>query len=237
MEQLAGLIRNGSMAPGDRLPTESELVARFEVSRTVVREAISRLQAADLVHTRHGVGTFIKRSAGRSNFRLTQEDLETIADVISVLELRMGLESEAAGLAAQRRTAADLKSMRRALREFEHATSGGSEAVAADFDLHRSIAHAAGNRHIEALLSYLGTMIIPRARVGTASRAGSQAAYLARVHAEHERIVSAIEAGDERAARAAMRAHLSNSRKRLKARAATAATAGPTARTRDAGEA
>ena len=225
VEQIGGRIRDGSMAPGDRLPTEIELVARFDVSRTVIREAISRLQAAELVQTRHGVGTFVRPSAGRSNFRLTQEDLETITDVISVLELRMGLESEAAGLAAQRRTTTDLKSMRRAMRGFERAASDGSDAVAADFELHRAIARAAGNRHIESLLSYLGMMIIPRARIGTApSPSDSQTAYLARVHAEHERIVSAIEAGDDRAARAAMRAHLSNSRKRLQARAKIAAT-------------
>ena len=83
-------------------------MAEFGVSRTVVREALSKLQASGLVATRHGIGTFVVGlgdAAGR--FRIAPEQFATLRDVIAVLELRIGVETEAAGLAAQRRTAAE----------------------------------------------------------------------------------------------------------------------------------
>ena len=59
VEALGDRIRDGRLAAGDKLPTEAAIMAEFEVSRTVVREAISRLQAGGLVETRHGIGTFV----------------------------------------------------------------------------------------------------------------------------------------------------------------------------------
>ena len=67
VESLGDRIRDGRLAAGDKLPTEADLMAEFSVSRTVVREAISRLQAAGLVETRHGVGTFVVASPGRGS--------------------------------------------------------------------------------------------------------------------------------------------------------------------------
>ena len=94
-------IREGRLVPGQKLPSESELVGRFDVSRTVVREAISRLQASGMVETRHGIGTFVNEPrAVEPNFRIAPEDVATAADVIELLELRISLESEAAALAA-----------------------------------------------------------------------------------------------------------------------------------------
>jgi len=79
------------------------------------------------------------------------------------------------------------------------------------------VALATGNRHFADLMNYLGTMIIPRARVNTPSSAPEgRLAYLKRVHGEHESIFSAIRNQDSDAARAAMRTHLSNSKDRLK---------------------
>ena len=76
----------------------------FGVSRTVVREAISRLQAAGLVATRHGVGTFVVGMGDATTFRISPDQLGTLQDVIAVLELRIGVETESAALAAIRRT-------------------------------------------------------------------------------------------------------------------------------------
>ena len=59
VESLGDRIRDGRLALGDKLPTEAAIMAEFEVSRTVVREAISKLQASGLVETRHGIGTFV----------------------------------------------------------------------------------------------------------------------------------------------------------------------------------
>ena len=65
------------MKPGDKLPTESELVRGFGVSRTVVREAISRMQAAGLVDTQHGVGTFVLATKAESSFYIASADIAT----------------------------------------------------------------------------------------------------------------------------------------------------------------
>ena len=214
--RLSQSIHDGTVKPGDKLPSESEIMGRFEVSRTVVREALSKLQASGLVQTRHGIGTFALAVPESSNFQISGIDLSTLADVIAVLELRISLETEAAGLAAQRRTAANLRSMRAALRAFESAIEQDSDAVPSDFEFHMEVARATGNRHFADLMTYLGTMIIPRTRVNTPSSApGGRLRYLQRVHQEHENIFNAIRDQDSKAAGAAMRKHLSNSRERL----------------------
>ena len=218
MESLATSIREGAIKPGDKLPTESEIVARFDVSRTVVREAISRLQANRLVETRHGVGTFALAPApDHGNFSISDVDFDTVSDVIALLELRISLETEAAGLAAQRRTEPNLVAMQDMLNAFAAAIEGESDAVPSDFQFHMEVARATGNRHFADLMNYLGTMIIPRARVNTPKRAPEgRLIYLRRVHGEHESIFSAIRNQDTDAARAAMRTHLANSKDRLK---------------------
>lgn len=217
VSSLAGSIRDGQIKPGDKLPSESEIMARFDVSRTVVREALSKLQASRLVETRHGVGTFALALPDTSNFKISDSDFSTIADVIAVLELRISLETEAAGLAAKRRSDDNLGSMEAALQAFHDAINQDSDAVPPDFAFHMEVARATGNRHFADLMTYLGTMIIPRTRVNTPSTAPEgRLNYLQRVHGEHESIFNAIRNQDAEAARAAMRIHLSNSRERLR---------------------
>src|SRR5207244_6340732 len=82
VESLATSIREGQLQPGDKLPTEAEIMARFDVSRTVVRESLSKLQASGLVETRHGIGTFVLPPQVAGNFKITADDFATVADVI-----------------------------------------------------------------------------------------------------------------------------------------------------------
>ena len=215
VESLGDRIRGGRLAPGTQLPTESGLMAEFGVSRTVVREAISRLQAAGLVATRHGVGSFVVGAGDGSVFRIEPQQLATLRDVVAVLELRIGVETEAAGLAALRRSDANLAAMRAALDTFAQALDAGQDAVAADFQFHSEIARATQNEHFANLLATLGSMIIPRARLDPGGVADpARQTYLRKVNAEHESIFDAITNGDAEAARAAMRTHLANSRER-----------------------
>ncbi len=217
VENLAASIREGRMQPGEKLPTEAEIMVRFDVSRTVVREALSRLQASSLVETRHGIGTFVLAPHDSGNFKITAEDFATVDDVIAVLELRISLETEAAGLAAQRRTDENLQAMETALQAFQASIDIDSDAVPPDFQFHMEVARSTGNRHFTDLMTYLGTMIIPRTRVNTTQNAPEgRLNYLQRVNSEHESIYNAIRNQDAEAARAAMRTHLSNSRERLR---------------------
>lgn len=217
VEGLAADIQGGNIQPGDKLPSEAELMHRFDVSRTVVREALSKLQASKMVETRHGIGTFALLPADTSNFKIAEEDFATVNDVIAVLELRISLEAEAAGLAAQRRTEANLTALSAALEAFQNSIKQDSDAVPPDFQFHMEVARATQNQHFTDLMTYLGAMIIPRTRVNTPNSAPEgRFQYLQRVHAEHESILNAIRQQDVDAARAAMRTHLGNSRERLR---------------------
>ncbi|WP_037984220.1 FadR/GntR family transcriptional regulator [Thauera sp. 28] len=211
-------IRAGEFKPGDKLPTESEIVRERGVSRTVVREAISRLQAAGVVETRHGIGSFVLApvTGAQATLRIDPATLRTVRDIIAILELRIALETEAASLAALRRTDTNLDEMRTALDAFQAAVSDQRACVGADIRFHLAIALATGNTHFADFMQHLGEAIIPRARVNTAKLAGDDfAQYLYRVNREHEDIYNAIRRQDPEAARAAMRTHLSNSRERL----------------------
>jgi DNA-binding FadR family transcriptional regulator len=210
-------IQSGDLKTGDRLPTESELMRLQGVSRTVVREAISRLQAAGVVETRHGIGSFVLETSTRPNFHIDPKDLVTIHDVLDVLQLRQSLESAAAGIAALKRTDKDLENLRSLLAEFRTLLDEGKETIDADFRFHLAIAQATGNRYFVEFMSYLGQTVIPRTRVNTATLGReTQARYLERVHYEHEEIVRAIETQNPLVASSAMQMHLNNSAERLR---------------------
>lgn len=224
VDALGERLRGGRIAPGDKLPTEAAFMAEFGVSRTVVREALSKLQAAGLVQTRHGVGTFAMAAGAGAAVRIDMQRRATARDVVAMLELRIGVESEAASLAARRRTARNLAQMRAALAAFALAVEQGQDAVPADFRFHSEVARATQNEHFSQLLASLGAMIIPRARLDTGKVANAaRRSYLRQVNAEHRSIHEAIANQDAEAARAAMRTHLTNSRERRRRAAALAA--------------
>jgi DNA-binding FadR family transcriptional regulator len=141
----------------------------------------------------------------------------TLRDVLSVLELRISLETESAGLAAQRAQADDLARMRAALAAIETTSRMGGDSVSADLQFHISVAQATGNRYFVDILTQMGSALIPRNRIDSAGIAHSDPkAYVALVNQEHESILDAISRHDADGARAAMRMHLSNSRERLR---------------------
>lgn len=215
VESLGDRIRDGRLAAGEKLPTEAEIMAAHGVSRTVVREALSKLQAAGQVRTRHGIGTFVVGPGEAAPFRVAPAQLATLDDVIALLELRIGVETEAAALAAQRRSDAHLRQLRAALADFRRDVEAGRDAVAADFRFHLGIARATRNAHFAGLMATLGETAIPRARLDApVPLTDERREYLRRVNAEHDNILDAIARGDSDAARAAMRTHLANSRER-----------------------
>ncbi len=206
-------IQQGVVRPGTKLPTESALSAQHGVSRTVVREAISRLQAAGIVRTHQGRGSFVLAAPDRREFHVDPMEASGLAGALQVLEFRTAIEVEAAGLAAMRRTAEQLAAVRTALDEIGATALHPAQAVDADYAFHLAVAWASGNPHFPALLESLGRgmLAIPRDRLAaTPERA-------ALVHAEHAAVHSAVAAGDRLAAMASMRVHLVNSAARLSA--------------------
>jgi DNA-binding FadR family transcriptional regulator len=239
VDDLGEKIRSQQLKPGDKLPTESAIMQAYGVSRTVVREALSKLQAGGLVETHHGIGTFVLQPKAAGMFRLDPSDIATSVDVLAVLELRISLETESAGLAATRRTDGQLAAMREALDDFERNMAVAGDTVAPDFRFHLQIAQATGNPYFADIMSHLGTTIIPRTRITAIRNHDRRGEYLSRVNREHEEIYAAIARRDPESARAAMRVHLTNSRERLRiaqeaARSAAAGAAAPPADPADA---
>lgn len=215
VETLGAQLRGGAIKPGDKLPTESEIMQRFDVSRSVVREALSQLQASGLIQTYHGVGTFALEPAVEGRFQFKRPTYESIGAMLEMLELRASVETDAAGLAALRRTDAHLREMKSALNDFERHVATVGETVAPDFQFHLTIARATENRYFSELMGHLGLEVIPRTRVSSTWLSVEQGVkHLERVNHEHENIYAAIERQDAQAARAAMRLHLLNSRER-----------------------
>ncbi|WP_345815859.1 FadR/GntR family transcriptional regulator [Paraburkholderia sp. PREW-6R] len=224
---LSDEIRRGTLRPGDRIPTEVAMMKQLSVSRSVVREAISRLQAARVVETRHGIGTFVLAPVSAQPVQLPAADLSSMLDVMAIIEFRIDVEAASAALAASRRSEHHLKQMRGALERFETELERGStDTVAHDIEFHLQIARASGNRYFFDVLSQLGRAVSPRTRLGSAEIAElDHVEHLRNVLNEHRLIYRAIERQDADDARAAMRMHLSNSRERLR-RAHEVGTAG-----------
>lgn len=221
VDKLVVRIHTGLLPAGAKLPTEAEIMEEYGVSRTVVREALSKLQASGQVVTRQGIGTFVMGAGTAMPFRIDSQQLETLHDVIAVLELRIGLETEAAGLAARRRTDENLRAMQEALAAFSAALDEGRDAIGSDYQFHLEIARATQNPHYVGMMGALGMSSIPRSRLDPANPDDAERiAYLRYVNHEHETIYEAIANEDSDAARAAMRMHIGNSRERRRKAAA-----------------
>ena len=191
-----------------------------------MREAIANLKASGLVSTHQGKGAFVLEQAAMPSFRISDDNLALVEDVLEALELRIAIESEAAALAARRRTTEAARGDRGRLRRHGRGARAGEETVALDIAFHRAIAQATGNRHFLGLFNYLGEVLMTRARLSVSGAQLSRTPYdaktlgefQARISSDHRQIVEAIAAGDSDGARAALRMHLGGSRDRLAAR-------------------
>ena len=213
-------IVSGEIVAGDKLPSEAALVAEFGASRTVVREAMQRLQSLGLVRTRRGSGSYAltppvepSQDAGWLHARDAGEREE-------LQVFRVAIETQTAALAAGQATEADLHAMEEALERFATAPTPAA-ALEADFSFHRTVASGAGNRYLQAALEHLGASIIvmPPARLRTEDPEHDHERTIL-VRAEHAAVLDAIRRRDAVAASAAMRAHLDASRRRRAARSA-----------------
>ncbi|RRV04555.1 FadR family transcriptional regulator [Pseudomonas sp. v388] len=211
-------IRDGEIGSGEKLPTEQVIIRETGVSRTVVREAMSRLQAEGLVETRHGIGTFVVDAAMPRPLHAEALPLATGNAGIAIIELRLSLEPEAAALAAQRRTPEQLVAIRAALDALHLCTVAGAPTLQADFEFHRQIVLCTANSFFTDAMTQLGEGIVPRVGSGF----GNVASVVheddpAVQQREQELIYEAIVQQDRDSARAAMRLHLINALQRIRA--------------------
>jgi GntR family transcriptional repressor for pyruvate dehydrogenase complex len=211
-QRLAAEILSGRLPAGARLPTEQELSLSTGVSRTVVREAVAALRADGLVITRQGLGAFVPADVQRRPFRIDPDGVKSVKDVLQILELRMGLEIEASGLAAERRTNHDLTQIEATLKSITAEIEVGGNAADADFRFHLTIFRSVHNRYFPQLLEFLGNFITPRQILNVEAGSNSERVRdLRKIQVEHIAIFETIRAQNTAGARTAARRHLSNS--------------------------
>ena len=214
-EQLATEINQGRLLPGDKLPTEARLVEQFEVSRTVVREAVSRLKSLGLVDSRQGSGVFVSQKLPFAPLNFEARHAASQEAVIQMVEVRRALEAEVAALAAERRNQSDIDAIEKAVRALDAAVQAGGDGVAEDVKFHRAIADATCNPFLIQTLEYLGQFLHGATQVTRANEA-RRMDFAAEVQTEHQAILHAVKAGDAAAARQAAATHMGNAINRIR---------------------
>ena len=209
--QLGVAIVRGDFAEGSILPSDMELLARFSVSRTVLREALKTLAAKGMIEARARIGT---RVLPRSRWNLFDADVlawhfEAGPDVDflrSVAEVRIGIELESAALAAERRSDAQAEHLV-ALADVMGDATTAEEFARADLAFHRAVAETSNN----PFMASISTLVeVALTAVFTISSPVSNKAKLAETAAAHGAIAEAIRGRDPVAAREAMRAVISD---------------------------
>jgi GntR family transcriptional repressor for pyruvate dehydrogenase complex len=197
-------VLSARLQPGDRLPTEAELAVRFDVSRSVVREAAKLLIQRGLVDVRPGRGMVVAKRTLDGIVDQYALLLETDAATFhQLMEVRLVLEVEISAVAALSRKAHHLQDMLAALTLAEDHRDDAATCLAADLAFHKAVAQATGNRFFALLTRPINEYLRRAYSHGFADMAHQEATLQ-----EHRRLYEAIAVGDPDAARAATRAHL-----------------------------
>ncbi|WP_231906865.1 FadR/GntR family transcriptional regulator [Cupriavidus sp. D384] len=210
---IAAILR-GEFAADQKLPTEVDLANRYAVSRTTVREALSRLRSEGIVVSRRGSGSFVQRMPVRSQASASPQ-IQSIADIQHYYAFRLCVEVGAAEIAAQMRTDADLDTIRAAYGALDRTQESGAMGVEEDLQLHLAIARASHNPFFVSTIEHaLG----PIRQCMELARNLGQARVAARfdvVQAEHRAIIDAIAERSPIQAAEAMRRHIDNAQRRI----------------------
>jgi DNA-binding FadR family transcriptional regulator len=215
-ERLLAWLRSGEVQPGDRLPSERELMNRFGVGRPAIREAMQSLETAGLIEISHGerarVATVDARGVISQIADPAKQLLQTDASALKDLrEARLMFEAGMVRIAAQRASARDIIELEQIVERQAKAIGDGPGFVQADMAFHKAIAAISGNRIClvisEAMLDWLFAFRLDLLRAPGAEKI---------TLAEHKRILAKIRAHDEVGAVQTMKDHLTRSSKRYR---------------------
>lgn len=209
VDQIKELISKGNLHPGDKLLSERELAEHLCVSRASVREALRSLEMMGLLEIRPGEGTYIRDTNIKSiieplalMFLLEQDKAREL------LEVRKGLEVEAAGLAAARAQQENFDAMEKALKQMEQDLAVSNSGEEADLRFHFAIAEASNNTMLMRLMNTIhdsmSQSLAATRKLWIANTKGTSE----RLFEEHQKIFEAIQKQDVVAARKTMYEHL-----------------------------
>ncbi|PZG11751.1 FadR/GntR family transcriptional regulator [Nonomuraea aridisoli] len=199
VEQVEEAIESGVLSPGERLPSERELMVQFSVSRSTVREALRVLQARGLVQSRPGdpngaeVLPFTPAALHKSMTTLARVEELSLAELV---QFRMVLDSAAILLAARLRTDEQLAEMAAAVARMRAALELGEDAFsAADVAFHEAVARAGGNKLIQICTDVVRSIVV-RLIAEKLAGARDRDALMRQSIRHHEEVIAAIRLGD-----------------------------------------
>ena len=210
-ERLLAYFTSGDIAPGTRLPAERQLSASLGVGRSAVREALAALEILGIVVVRPGSGTYLRDGISELLPRTLSWGMMLGAPrTRELVELRSGLEVQAAQLAAERITDEALERMKGNLAAMAANLDDLASFVEADAAFHREIAAGSGNQVLQELLQSIRSLL----RIWV-DRALTDEGHAAAALKEHTEIHAALEARDAAAVTASMRSHMETASRRL----------------------
>ena len=209
--QIFAQLSRRNYAVGEKIPSEKDLASTLQISRPVLREALTRLQDDGLLEARRGAGTFVVRLPPPETSVLDTDG--TAPEYIRTYEVRQAIEPEAARFAARRLTPESERTLAAALKDLKAAVMGTGNSQAEDFHFHLSIARATRNLlFVDQLMVFQnalkGSMVVTESVVRSRS-------LLQVVYAEHEAIFEAIKSRDEDLAAVMMAHHVAQVRLRM----------------------
>lgn len=201
VEQLCAYIYSNDMEPGDRLPAERDLASKLGVSRASLSQALVALEVQGVLSVRHGDGAIlIRKPTEEGSIRALREHADRIPDII---EAREALEVKLAGLAAQRRTDAEMAALDAAIATMEKEVESGERGVVGDEMFHEAITSAAHSSLLAKLMHEIAGLI-RETRIESLSQENRPRASLE----GHRRIADAIRKQDSQGAAQAMAEHI-----------------------------
>jgi len=210
-EAILGMIKNGTLKPGDKLLPVHQLAEQFQVGRSAVREALSALRAMGLIEMKQGEGTYVKNfTASSLTSSLNSTLLMKQEDIVNLFEVRKVLEVGVVGAAALKRTEENIHNMKHWLDEMQKGIGDEQAGEKADFHFHMVIAEASHNNILLELMNHVSEMIAEA--IGETRRIilyGEQTT-AERLLEEHRKIYEAVLENDVEAAQQALQNHLTN---------------------------
>jgi DNA-binding FadR family transcriptional regulator len=205
VERIRALITEGRLGPGERLPTETELIKQLEVSRTVLREAISRLETMGLVAVRGSRGMYVGEPGGLQSCIKLMRSAMAISprELIQFTEFRRAIECDAVRVAARRASSSDVDELDLLCEEIHRTDLAYAQAFAIDLRFHRKLLELTGNELMRNVMDVVQEFVLASIQEGAPPRRDPDLTY-----DDHKAIVAAVRAGDADAAEAAMRHHL-----------------------------
>ncbi|MBN1260235.1 MAG: FadR family transcriptional regulator [Anaerolineae bacterium] len=208
--RIINMINTGALKPGDKLPSERELMDQLHVSRSPIREALRSLSLLGVLETRAGDGTYVNEHITNT----LADALEWYVllgkrDILEWIEVREPLEIQAAGLAAQRVSPKTIKYLEKALVAYYDETEDFETMVETEINFHKAVVEISGNQTLKQVMAVFYDLyhdFVIHQRVAYARRDPREQG--------HQAIVDAIKTGDENAARKAMAEHLRISKQR-----------------------